>query len=105
MKQNRFSMKAEERKATPVFSGFAMYFPNAMKEVSRVSLKGNLQHHPDQPLHWDMSKSSDEADALLRHLIDAGPNWDERDDDGELHAAKVAWRGMAMLERVLTNQK
>lgn len=92
---------AEQRKATPVFTGFAMYFPKAMKYVSQVSLAGNKQHHPDEPLHWDKSKSTDETDALLRHLIDAGPDGTEMDTDGILHAGKVAWRAMAYLERVL----
>lgn len=93
--------KAEIRKATPVFSGVLQYFPNAIKYVSQVSLAGNEQHHPDEPLHWDHSKSTDEADALLRHLIDAGPEWDALDDDEMLHVGKVAWRALAMLERTL----
>jgi hypothetical protein len=96
--------KHQERKATPVFSGVAMYFPNAIKYVSQVSKAGNDQHHPDKPLHWDMSKSTDEADALMRHLIDIGPDWAEMDDDGVLHAGKVAWRALALLERVLTRK-
>jgi len=95
--------KHQERKATPVFTGCMMYFPNAIKYVSQVSLAGNQQHHPDEPLHWDMSKSTDEADALLRHLIDSGPNWDVMDDDDILHAGKVAWRALALLERVLVD--
>jgi hypothetical protein len=52
-----------------------------------------------------MSKSTDEADALTRHLIDAGANWDTPDEDGILHAGKVAWRALAMLERVLCEKK
>lgn len=96
--------KHQERKNTPVFRGFAMYFPNAIKYVSQVSLQGNRQHHPDADLHWDMSKSTDEADALLRHLIDSGRDWGALDDDGVLHAGKVAWRAMALLERVLTKE-
>jgi hypothetical protein len=95
----------QERKNTPVFRGFAMYFPNAIKYVSQVSQKGNDQHHPEADLHWDMSKSTDEADALLRHLIDAGKDWDNLDDDGVLHAGKVCWRALALLERVLTGHK
>ncbi len=95
-------MNAEERKRTPVYSGVLQYFPNAIKYVSQVSLAGNRQHHPDKPLHWDKSKSTDEADALARHLIDCGEHWDGVDTDGILHAGKVAWRALAMLERVLT---
>ena len=94
--------KAAERKATPVFSGVLKYFPNALKEVAKCSKAGNDQHHPDKPLHWDMSKSTDEYDALTRHLIDHTIN--PVDDDGTLHLAKVAWRALAGLERHLTGK-
>ena len=98
-------MTPQERKSTPVFSGVLQYFPNAIKYVSQVSKAGNDQHHPGTPLHWDMSKSTDEADALARHLIDAGADWDALDTDGVLHAGKVAWRALAMLERVLVEKR
>ena len=95
-------LKADERKATPVFSGVLKYFPNALKEVAKCSKAGNDQHHPDKPLHWDMDKSKDEYDALTRHLIDHTIN--PVDDDGVLHLTKVAWRALAGLERHLTNK-
>ncbi|QDP49286.1 MAG: hypothetical protein Tp156SUR476192_33, partial [Prokaryotic dsDNA virus sp.] len=47
--------KHKERKNTPVYTGVIKYFPNALKYVSKVSLQGNTQHHPDKPLHWDKS--------------------------------------------------
>ena len=94
-------VEADERKATPVYSGVLKYFPNALKEVSKCSKAGNDQHHPDKPLHWDMTKSKDELDALTRHLIDHSIN--PVDSDGILHLAKVAWRALAGLERHLTN--
>lgn len=95
-------VKAKSRKDIPVFSGVLKYFPNALKEVAKCSKAGNDQHHPDKPLHWDMDKSKDEYDALTRHLIDHTIN--PMDDDGVLHLAKVAWRGLAGLERYLTNK-
>ena len=96
-------LKAEERKAIPVYSGFVSYFPNAMKEVAQCSYKANKQHNGDEPLHWAMEKSKDELDALMRHLIDhaSGIDWD---DDGIRHLTKVCWRSLAMLERTLTNK-
>jgi len=94
--------KAADRKATPVFSGVLKYFPNALKEVAKCSKAGNDQHHPDKPLHWDMDKSKDEYDALVRHLIDHTIN--PIDDDGVLHLTKVCWRALAGLERHLTNK-
>jgi len=91
--------KHAKRKAQPVFSGVLAYFPNALKYVSGVSKAGNDQHHPDTPLHWDKSKSADEEDALVRHLMDH--SIDPMDDDGILHLGKVAWRSLAALERYL----
>jgi len=80
---------AAERKEYAIFSGFINYFPHAIAAVSHLSYKGSKQHHPDQPTHWDMSKSGDELDALMRHMIDG--DWEQ-----------VAWRAMANLERKLT---
>ena len=80
-----------ERKAHPVYSGFIQYFPHAIAAVSHLSYKGNQQHHPDKPLHWDMSKSTDELDAMMRHVIDE--DWEQ-----------VAWRALANLERKLTGK-
>ena len=88
---------AQVRKATPVYSGVLKYFPNALRRVAQASKAGNDQHHPDKPLHWDMSKSTDELDALTRHLMDHQEN--PYDEDGILHLAKVAWRALAALER------
>lgn len=91
--------KAQFRKNTPVYSGFIKYFPLAILEVARLSQKGNDQHNPGKPLHWDRSKSGDELDALSRHLIDTV--LDPVDDDEMLHATKVAWRAMANLQKLL----
>jgi hypothetical protein len=88
-------MTAEERKKTPVYSGVLNYFPDAILEVAKVSYIGNQQHHPDLPLHWDRNKSTDELDALARHLIEAG----KIDSDGIRHSAKVAWRALANLQK------
>lgn len=86
---------AQERKETPIFSGVLMYFPDAIAEVAKCSFIGNEQHNPGQPLHWDRSKSQDEKDALVRHLMEAGTT----DKDGVKHSAKVAWRALASLQK------
>ena len=102
-KLNGFNKIATDRKGMPVFSGVLKYFPNALKEVSKCSKAGNDQHHPDKPLHWDKSKSTDDYDALCRHLIDHTIN--PMEDDGVLHVTKGAWRALAGLERYLTKTK
>lgn len=86
-----------ERKGLPVYSGFVKYFSRAMAAVAECSKIGNEQHNPGKPLFWDRSKSGDELDALMRHLMDAGTV----DSDGIRHSAKVAWRAMANLEKEL----
>ena len=95
--------KVLERKNTPIYSGFIKYFPTAIAEVSRASLIANSQHNYGKHLHWDMDKSTDELDALMRHLTDYARG-EELDDDGIMHITKVCWRSMAMLERILTNK-
>lgn len=86
------------RKATPIFSGVLAYFPDAIAEVARVSKVGNDQHNdPSKPMHWAKGKSTDHANCVARHLIDAGTI----DTDGCRHTAKVAWRALALLQMEL----
>ena len=86
----------DNRKDYPVYTGVIKYFPDALREVSRISRIGNEQHHAGEPLHWDKNKSTDHLDALMRHLLEA----DKVDDDGASHLAKVAWRALAALQDV-----
>jgi len=92
---------APSRKEYPLYSGVLRYFPDALMEVSRCSYIGNEQHHPGTPLHWDRSKSTDELDALMRHLKDAGT----LDTDGVRHSAKAAWRALANLQKEIENER
>jgi len=88
-----------------VYSGFIKYFPRAICAVAELSRIGNDQHNPGKPLGWDRSKSGDEKDALMRHLIDQTIDGDQAaDTDGVLHATKKAWRAMADLEKILEQQ-
>jgi hypothetical protein len=81
-----------------------VYFPDAHAAVAQVSRAGNDQHHPDKPLHWDRSKSTDEYDALARHLLDRAAG-DEFDTDGHRHMAKVAWRALAALQKEIEEER
>jgi hypothetical protein len=89
---------AVERKNIPIYSGFIAYFPHAMAEVAKLSKRGNDQHNPGCPLHWDRSKSGDELDALARHLL--GTTMAENVEDELEDATAVAWRAMAHLEKL-----
>ena len=94
------SEDAKERKGTPITTGVLDYFPLALAEVAKCSKAGNDQHNPGQPLHWSKEKSTDHADCIARHLIDR----DSLDTDGIMHAAKLAWRALALLQLKLEAQ-
>lgn len=91
---------AKTRKGIPMFSGLLKYFPHALAAVAESSRIGNDQHNPGQPLHWAKEKSTDEPDALLRHLTDMAIEGTHRDPDGVMAAVKLAWRALANLERL-----
>ena len=92
---------AAERKCIPITSGVLDYFPLAIAEVAKASYAGNQQHHPNEPLFWDKSKSTDHSDCISRHLIDRG----KYDSDGIRHSAKLAWRALALLQIELETEK
>ena len=90
----------QTRKEIPIATGVLDYFPDALAAVAEVSLQGSKQHHPGKPLHWDRNKSTDEADALIRHFLERGT----LDTDGQRHSAKVAWRALALLQKEIENE-
>ena len=89
------------RKQRPIYSGVLQYFPDALLEVAYCSWMGNEQHNPGEPLHWAREKSTDEADALVRHLLQAG----QVDSDGVRHSAKLAWRALALLQKEIERER
>lgn len=91
----------EKRKMIRAFQGFVQYFPDAIAAVAVLSKIANEQHNPGTRMHWAKEKSKDELDSLMNHLLDiASKGPDSRDADGILDAVKVAWRGMANLQRL-----
>ncbi len=90
-----FPDDAAGRKQRPVASGVMDYFPDAIVAVAQVSWLGNEQHNPGQSLHWARNKSSDEADAMMRHFLQRG----SMDSDGIRHSAKMVWRALALLQK------
>ncbi len=101
-KASRLPVDAADRKKTPLWSGLVQYFPDALVAVAQLSQKGNDQHNGvGSKLHWAKEKSSDHEDTLLRHLFDSGTV----DTDGIRHSAKVAWRGLALLQTEIEKEK
>lgn len=89
------------RKQYPVATGVLDYFPNALLAIAQVSVQGNAQHNLGLPLRWDRGKSTDEADALIRHFLQRGTF----DTDGLRHSAKMAWRALALLQKELEQER
>jgi len=83
-----FPDDSDARKTYPVYSGLLAYFPAALAAIAHHSYVNNAKHNPGEPLHWNRAKSADEADALLRHLM-------EGDYVG------MAWRALALLQKHL----
>lgn len=92
---------AAARSEYPMADGLLYYFPNALAEVSRVSKIGNDQHNPGEPMHHARGKSTDHANKIIRHLLEAGT----MDTDGTRHSAKVAWRALALLQEELEREE
>ena len=85
----------------PMFDGLLAYFPNALAEVTKVSKIGNDQHNPGQPMHWARGKSTDHENKIMRHLVDVG----RKDHRGVRHAARLAWRALALLQEELEREE
>jgi hypothetical protein len=81
--------------------GLLYYFPAALAEVARVSKIGNDQHNPGEPMHHARGKSTDHANKIMRHLVEAGTV----DTDGTRHTAKLAWRALALLQEELEREE
>lgn len=91
----------ESRADYPLADGFLFYFPDAIAWASKCSAAGNKQHNNGGKLHWDMSKSNDHANKIMRHLLDVGT-----DDNDEIpHSVKVFWRAGALAQEDLMRRK
>jgi hypothetical protein len=87
---------SNERKEYPIITGVLDYFPLAIMEVAKVSLYGSRKHNGDAPMHWERSKSTDEIDALGRHIIERGG---VDPATGLRHSACRCWRDLADLQK------
>lgn len=97
-------IEAKARKALPVFTFLMEYFPDAFIEMVKVSVAGNDQHNPGQPMHWAREKSTDQMDCALRHMMDYGRG-ELRDADGQYHLAKAMWRLGAELQLLVEKER
>ncbi len=91
---------SKTRKGIPVYRGFMKIFPDAMAAVAQLTALSTEKHNPGGDVGWQKDKSTDELDALGRHMLDDAIDPLSRDKDGALHAVKMAWRPMANLQRL-----
>ncbi len=75
-----------ERKQVPLYEGLFKFFPDALICVAHRSFVGSEQHHPGESVRWNREISTDELDAMLRHMLDE--DWEA-----------VAWRALANLQK------
>lgn len=98
------------RKSLPMYTFLTQYFPDAIIELVKVSVAGNVQHNPGQPMHWARGKSTDQMETAIRHIFDHGMGSTYDDEppevlaaigtDGTMHLAKAAWRLLAEIQLI-----
>jgi hypothetical protein len=88
----------------PIWTGVLQYFPDVWAEIVKVSVLGNAQHNPGEPLHWARGKSTDHMDSALRHMLDHAAG-SPTDTDGAYHLAKAIWRLCAQFQIVLEKER
>lgn len=92
------------RKALPLYDFLTQYFPDALVELVKVSVEGNKQHNPGEPLHWARGKSTDQLNTAMRHMFDHGGGA-TYDVDGTMHLAKAAWRLLAEIQLLVEKRQ
>lgn len=92
------------RKELQLWTFLMEYFPDAWLAVVGVSIAGNKQHNPGQPLHWARCKSKDQMNTAFRHMWDYGRGV-KRDTDGQYHLAKAIWRLSAELQLLIEKER
>lgn len=103
---------SDERKRYPIFRGALRYFPAALAGVGNISLLGNEKHNPGEEMHHARGKSTDHADCIVRHLMDAADmeaaNARNPNKGGEpftpeqilTEGRQMAWRALAFLQEM-----
>jgi hypothetical protein len=88
---NSLPTDAQDRKDIPLFWGLVNYFRDALIAVAKLSMIGNAQHNPGEPLRWNREKGGDELDAQMRHMFEIGGiDWQKVP-----HSVRNAWRALA----------
>jgi hypothetical protein len=89
-----------ERKALPILTFLCGYFPDAIVELTRLCVQGNIQHNPElapTDIKWAREKSADQLNTAFRHIFERKLGI-IKDADGQYHSIKAAWRNLAQAQ-------
>lgn len=86
----------------PVAAGALRMFPRALAEVASVSEAGSLKYNVAV---GEMAEILDPfnkwTEAMISHFLKEDLEDGIDEEDGQLHAAKVAWNALARLEHMM----
>jgi len=107
---SRLPTDYQKRKNLPLFTFLTKYFPDAVVEIVKVAVAGNVQHNGSATnIRWAREKSTDQLNTAMRHLWDysQGLEWETElppevlaaiGERGISPLAQAAWRIMAELQ-------
>ena len=87
-------MADAERKALPILTFLCEYFPDAIVELTKLCVQGNIQHNKElapTDIKWAREKSADQLNTAFRHIFERKCGV-VKDTDGQYHAIKAMWR-------------
>lgn len=101
-----FPEEDAERQDYPIGTFCIEFFPHALAELSKFSIKNQQKHNPDGPLGWARDKSIWNVNRIFRHCFDGWRAYlfGDREKARE-EFLSLAWRGLEGLERFLTKME
>lgn len=74
------------------------YFDAAIVEIAKALQAGNDEHNPGEDLHWARGKSPDQDHALIRHFLERGTVYVDRNGVVVRHSTSLAIRALMLLQ-------
>ena len=90
---------ADESRKRVKLGNVLKLFPDAMCALA-LHIQEGADKYCDGEIRWDRSKSPDEIESLLRHVLEQ-----VHMPDCESTARSIAWRGMANLQKVIERNR
>ena len=95
-----------ERQQYPIGEFCTCFFPRALAELSKFSVKNQQKHNPEGPLGWAKDKSIWSVNRIFRHSMEAWFAWMKGDQERcREELLSLAWRGLEGLERFLNKME